>query len=226
MKTWGACLRRSPTVAPPAMVCPPIHPNEATPRLPPLSTDQLQPQWRETLARIPGAGLKGSGFPSAVLGELMHSPELFGPFLEWWVTAKRAMALSVREQELVILRMAVLYSSDYVWKHHVPVAGEFGVAAKEISALRQGHLEAFGARERALLSLTEAMVCERWVSPDIWAVHGRQLQAQEVVDLIALVAQYVLFALTNNVLQVPLEAPLRDQPGLAEAIGHRDPQRS
>lgn len=60
------------------------------------------------------------------------------------------------------------------------------------------------------------MVCERWVSAEVWALHGSGLAAQEVVDLIALVAQYVLFALTNTVLQVPLEAPLREAPGLEE----------
>lgn len=200
------------------MPLPPVHPNEPVPRLAPLSTDELRPEWREILERIPGSGLKGVGFPHAVLGELMHSPDLFGAFLQWWVTAKSAMALSVREQELVILRMGRLYSSDYVWKHHVPVAREFGVQEDEIAAVQQGRFEGFCERERGLLNLTDAMVQERWVSAEAWALHGRQLRPQEVVDLIALVAQYVLFALTNTVLQVPLEQPFRDAPGL-EAAG-------
>ena len=183
----------------------------------PLSTGALRPEWQATLARIPGSGLKGPGFPHHVLGALMHSPELLGPFLEWWVTAKSAMALSVREQELVILRMGCLYGSDYVWRHHVPVAREFGVTDGEMEALRQGRLEGFGERERALLTLTEAMVRDRCVPAELWAEHGQRLTAREVVDLIGLVAQYVLFALTNNVLQVPLEEPLLQVPGLAEA---------
>jgi hypothetical protein len=37
-----------------------------------------------------------------------------------------------------------------------------------------------------------------------------------VVDLIGLVSQYVLFALTNNVLQVPLEASMPSVPGLSQ----------
>ena len=41
------------------------------------------------------------------------------------------------------------------------------------------------------------------------------LSPREVVDLIALLAQYVLFALTNNVLQVPVEAPLAQLSTLA-----------
>lgn len=198
------------------MAFPPLHPNEPQPRVEPRSTAELRPEWQAILAGIPGDGLKGAGFPHQVLGELMHSPELLGPFLRWWVTAKNAMALSVREQELVILRMGALYSSDYVWKHHVPVAREFGVGEEEIRALRRGQFEAFAERERALLSLTEAMVVDRWVSADRWARHGQALSPQEVVDLIGLVAQYVLFALTNNVLQVPLEEPLQQVPGLAE----------
>ena len=82
------------------MTLPPLHPSEPAARLMPLASEALRPEWRATLARIPGEGLKGAGFPHNVLGELMHSPELLGPFLEWWVSAKSAMALSVREQEI------------------------------------------------------------------------------------------------------------------------------
>jgi hypothetical protein len=37
-----------------------------------------------------------------------------------------------------------------------------------------------------------------------------------VVDLIGLVSQYVLFALTNNVLQVPIETSMPYVPGLTQ----------
>jgi 4-carboxymuconolactone decarboxylase len=198
------------------MSTPPLHPNEPEPRLPTLSSARMRPEWLATLGRIPGEGLKGAGFPHHVLGQLMHSPDLLGPFLEWWVSAKSAMALSVREQELVILRMACLYASDYVWKHHVPVALEFAISAEEIQALRQGRFTGFAPRERSLLVLAEAMVEQRGVARELWECHGRLLAPQEVVDLIALVAQYVLFALTNNVLQVQVEAALQGVPGLGE----------
>ena len=143
-----------------------------------------------TLERIPGDGLKGPGFPHHVLGELLHSPVLLEPFLEWWVSAKSAMALSVREQELVILRM--------------------------VGRLRSGVYDGLPPQERALLVLTDQMVERRTVLPTTWAVHGRLLEPRVVVDLIALISQYVLFALTNNVLQLPLEPALAGEPGLAD----------
>jgi 4-carboxymuconolactone decarboxylase len=185
------------------------------PRVTPQSIDDMRADWVATLAEIPGAGLKGPLFPRNVLGTLMYNPDTFGPFLRYWVTSKLKMHLSVREQEIVILRMGMLYRCEYVWKHHVPVGLEFGLADAEIDALRAaGVPDAFSERERALVALTDEMVEHRTVRPAAWAQWGRVLSAAEVVDLIALVSQYVLFALTNNVMQVELEETLAQVPGL------------
>ncbi|MEN9314401.1 MAG: hypothetical protein RIS35_794, partial [Pseudomonadota bacterium] len=127
-----------------------IFPDEARARIAPLSTDDLRPEHLAILASIPGQGLKGDGFPRNVLGELMHNQDTLGPFLDYWVTAKSRMGLTIREQELVILRMGVLYRSDYVWKHHVKVGREFGITDDELHALRHGKYDAVGVeRDRA-----------------------------------------------------------------------------
>ena len=191
-----------------------LHPNEPSPRIPPRPIEELSAASRATLARIPGAGLKGEGFPREVIGQLLHSPSLLESFLSWWVAGKSGLALSGREQELVILRMACLYESDYVWRHHVKVGREFGIGERELQAVRVGDASAFKAREWALLTLTEELVNSRTIGAGIWAEHAKCLSPRELVDLIALVSQYVLFALTNNALQVPLEAALAAVPGL------------
>ena len=63
------------------MGIPPVHPNESNPRQGAQSTNDLSPECCAILERIPGAGLKGPGYPENVLGQLMHSPELLAPFL-------------------------------------------------------------------------------------------------------------------------------------------------
>jgi alkylhydroperoxidase family enzyme len=78
-----------------------------------------------------------------------------------------------------------------------------------------GRFKAFNGLERALHTLTEAMVEDRTVSAELWSEYGSQLSAQQVVDLIGLGSQYVLFALTNNVFQVPIEASMPYVPGLS-----------
>jgi 4-carboxymuconolactone decarboxylase len=180
------------------------------PRIEPLPVSEMRPEWEATMARIPGKGLKGTNAPVNVIGTLMHAPETLGTFLEYWVTSKQVMSLSVREQELVILRMGVLYKSEYVWRHHVPVAEEFGVTGSEIDAVLAGGAayEAFAAREHALLALTDEIVERRTIGDDAWARHAAALPKETVLELIGLVAQYVLFAVTNNAYRTDLEPPM------------------
>ena len=190
-------------------------PNEPDSRIAPLSTDDLRPEWLDILGRLPGKGLTGEGFPRNVLGILMRNQDTLGPFLDYWVTSKSKMGLTVREQELVILRMAVLYRSEYVWKHHVKVGREFGINETELDAIRQGFYNAFTAeRERAFLELTDAFVNDRSLPPELWNRTKDVLSPRDFVDLISLVSQYVLFALTNVCMQVQLEPAVADLPGI------------
>jgi 4-carboxymuconolactone decarboxylase len=190
-------------------------PNEPKSRIAPLSTDNLSPECLKILERLPGKGLQGEGFPYNLLGILMYNPDTLETFLDYWVTSKAKMGLAVREQELVILRMAVLYRSEYVWKHHVKVGREFGVNDTELDAIRHGSYAAFSAaRERALLELTDAFMNERSLSQKLWNKTKDVLDPRDFVDLISLVSQYVLFALNNVCMQVQVEPGVEDMPGI------------
>jgi len=192
-------------------------PNESESRIPPLPTKDLSPESLKILARLPGQGLQGEGFPYNLLGILMYNPDTLEPFLDYWVTSKAKMGLSVREQELVILRMAVLYRSEYVWKHHVKVGREFSVNDTELDAIRHGSYAAFSAaRELALLELTDAFMNERSLPPKLWKRTKDILGEKDFVDLVSLVSQYVLFALNNVCLQVQLEPGVAELPGIED----------
>ena len=192
----------------------PIQPTEPTQRIASRPMTELRQEWLQILDRIPGSGLKGDGFPHNALGVLMHNPDVFGPFLDYWVTCKLKMHISVREQELVILRMGCLFRSDYVFKHHAPLAREFGVLASELQAVRDGCYNGFPSREAAMLTLTDEFMDTRTLSTATWKKYNTTLGATEVVELIELVSQYVLFGLVNNVAQVQLEAPIVSIPGI------------
>lgn len=180
-----------------------------------MAMSEMSTEAQQILEEIPGSGLKGDYFPRNVLGTLMHNSETFTPFIRYWVTSKLKMGLSVREQELVILRMGMLYRSEYVWKHHVPVGREFGITESELDALRHAGIPAgFNPRETSLLALTDQLVERRNINADDWERWSTSLEKTHILDLIALVSQYVLFALTNNVMQVELEEPLLGIPGL------------
>jgi len=185
------------------------------PRIPPLPISEMPNEWVKTLERLPGAGLKGVYTPVNVFGTLMYGTKTMGSFLDYWVTSKLEMGLSGREQELVILRMGYLYDCNYVWKHHVPVAREYGVSDNELEAVKTSPVPSlFSAREYALLMLTDEMVEHRTIRDDAWSKWSGELDKSEMVDLISLISQYVLFALINNAIQIEIEDPLSNIPGL------------
>lgn len=185
------------------------------PRLIPLDTAKMPNECKEILKRLPGDALKGKYSPVNLLGILMYNPDTLGQFLDYWVTSKLKMGLSVREQELVILRMAFHYKCNYVWKHHVRVAIEFGVTPGELESVREYPLrKGFNAREEALLVMTDHMIQDRNLSDEIYDSYAGKLKDSELVDLISLVSQYVLFTLMNNVLRVEVEPSLDEIAGL------------
>lgn len=186
-----------------------------SPRMVPVSIDNMSREMTDILKKIPGDGLKGKYAPVNVLGTLMYNTDTLPQFLDYWVNSKLKMGFTVREQELVILRMGFHYGSNYVWKHHIPVAVEFGVTMAEISALKSETLPpVFNPREEAILILTDHLVNERNINDQVWDKYHGELKDSEVIDLISLVSQYVLFALVNNVVRVEIEPSLGEVPSL------------
>ncbi len=184
-------------------------------RIQPLPISEMRNEWIKILERLPGAGLKGLYTPVNVFGTLMYNPRTMGSFLDYWVTSKLEMGLSGREQELIILRMAYHYKCNYVWKHHIPAAKEFGANDTEIEAVKTSPLPSvFSSREYALLNLTDEMVEHRTIGDQAWTRWNGSLKRSDLVDLVSIVSQYVFFSLLNNSIRIELEEPLKKIPGL------------
>ena len=89
----------------------------------------------------------------------------------------------------------------------------------ELDAVRTGRYDSFPGRERSLLAFTDELVEQRTIRAERWAADRGTLTEVDVVDLIGLVAQYVLFSLMNNALQVQVETSLGDVPAIDSPIG-------
>jgi alkylhydroperoxidase family enzyme len=62
--------------------------------------------------------------------------------------------------------------------------------------------------------LTDELVIERDIKDEIFDKYRSQLKDAELVDLISLVSQYVLFSLVNNALRIQVEPYLEGITGL------------
>lgn len=175
-------------------------------RVKPIPADQLKAQYAPLFDQLPGKALKGENSPVNVFGILLHSPEIAKIFIPYWVKSKSILNLTIREQELIILRMACLFGCDYVWGHHVPVMKEIGISDQEIANIplppEKGK---WNEKETILLKVTDALVKTANITDEDWARLIKSYKTDQILDIITVVSQYVFFNAVNNVFGVKLE---------------------
>ena len=152
------------------------------------------------------------GHPLAVIATLAHRPELVGPFLTWSAALAAAPGLGPRRHELVALRAAWRFGSDYEWGHHAEYARRAGLSDDEIRRCGEPGLAGWTAAEQALLSIVDGM-CTGGVDDTVWATAAEHHEPAELVELAWTVAQYGGLSMVTRALGVALEPGVEHLPG-------------
>jgi 4-carboxymuconolactone decarboxylase len=123
---------------------------------------------------------------------LMHSPAMAVIWLDMISTARFKSALDGRLREIVIVRVALLNNTDYVFKQHVPqLAAPEGLSEAESRELADWrNSKAFSPRERAALAYTDAMTRDIAVPDSVFDALRSHFSEREIVDLTVLVGIY------------------------------------
>ena len=172
----------------------------------PVPPQEIHSKFKEVIANLPGKSLMGEKAPNHVLGQLLCSPDIAKLFIPYWIKSKSILSLSVREQEFIILRTAYRYGSDYVWGHHVPVALEADVSEKDIEQLILPIDEMqLSEKERILLQTTDEIVSNANVVEQTWSRLKTYYNDKQILDVITVVSQYLLFNSVNNIFGIRLE---------------------
>ena len=177
---------------------PPVEPGP--PRLEPLPREEWD-DLQVLLADVAG----GPEHALNIFTTLGRHPELFRAFVAFG-GALLDGRLPGRLRELAILRTAALCGADYEWHHHAPAAAQAGVADEEVAALRLPLSDhAWPAEDLVVLGAVDELH-ERWaLADDTWAaVHG-VLGDAGAIELVMLVGQYHLVALTLRSLRIAVE---------------------
>ncbi len=115
-------------------------------------------------------------------------------------------ALSLRQREIVILRICGLHRCEYEWGVHVTVFGKKAeFTAEQISATIDGQATGWNPDEVALLAACEELDCTTRLEDDTWARLRTYFDAQQVLEMIALAGFYRTVCLYANGLRLPLE---------------------
>jgi alkylhydroperoxidase family enzyme len=144
------------------------------------------------------------------MGVLAHHPELTNAYNQLIRHALYFTTISIRQRELLILRVAHLRDSPYEWAQHVYQAGVAGIAPDEIARVRLGpSAEGWSVLERALLSAADELVADARVTDDTYAVLAAELDPQQLMDVVFTVGAYDVFAMALRTFDVEMDDDLR-----------------
>jgi alkylhydroperoxidase family enzyme len=171
------------------------------PRIAPLPPEQ----WDERLTRLLSASPGGTQEPMHIFTTLAHQPELFRRWLGFG-GALLGGSLSGRIRELVILRTAYRFNGRYEWAHHIELGERQGISAEETAALG-GDLSSteWDPFERAVLAAVDETADDGVVSDGTWATLAATLNQGDLVELLMLLAHYLMLSTVLRSLRVQLE---------------------
>lgn len=115
-------------------------------------------------------------------------------------------AFDARRRELIIMRLGWCSGSVYEWTQHWRVAGLLGIDPEDILAVREWRVsDRFDAIDRAVLAATDEVLTIGSITEQTWKGCAAELAPTQLVELVAIIANWRLFATILLSWQVPLE---------------------
>lgn len=145
-----------------------------------------------------------SQLPEIVRTMLRHA-ELFTVHTDVGLHLLAHGALSLRDRELAVLRIAWLCQAPYEWGEHVMVGKRFGLTSDDIARVIDGP-DAAGLHEHdsAILRAVDELHGDAMISDATWATLARRLDERQLIELPIVVGQYQSVAYYQNSLRLRL----------------------
>lgn len=185
----------------------------------PLPPDQWPPEMRDALAALHPPAPRHP-FPPRdparpkghnVLGLLALHPALATAYHTFNGHILFATTLTVRQRELLVLRVAHRRDASYEWAQHAVLAADAGISADEVERIRRGSVgvdEGWSAIDTALLRAADELLDDARIGDDTWATLAAELDAQQLLDLVFTVGAYDALAMALRSFDVPLDDDL------------------
>src|SRR5580658_8287252 len=138
---------------------------------------------------------------------LLHSPSLADIWLDFVSAARFKVELEGRLREIVIVRVAHLNRTTYVFKQHVPqLSAPEGLTDDECDALADWqNAQSFSARERAALAYTDAMTRDVAVPDAVFEALRPHFNERQIVELSVLIGLYNMHTRVFTALRIDPE---------------------
>ncbi|TMK67245.1 MAG: carboxymuconolactone decarboxylase family protein [Actinobacteria bacterium] len=195
------------------------------PRLAPITSERWDDDVRAALSAGfgPGAADRLLADPETplpnVLGTMMNHPRLLAHWLAFNGKLLRDPAIDARLRELMILRVGWRTRANYEWLQHVRIARGLGITTAEIEAItREYDPDLWAPLEPDLLAATDQLLDRYRIDDDTWARLAKQLDEQQLMEVVWVVGTYTVLAMAFNSFGIQLDPDLHsiDAPEIRE----------
>jgi alkylhydroperoxidase family enzyme len=146
-----------------------------------------------------------------VLGTMARHPSLARAFHTFNGHVLFATTLSVRQRELLVLRVAAVRDAAYEWAQHVVQGRDAGLTDEEIARIAAGpHAPGWSPLEQALLRAVDELIADAVVSDTTWSRLAAELDEQQLMDLVFTVGAYDLLAMAFRSFGLQLDDDLEN----------------
>lgn len=181
------------------------------------SLTERQREIHDAIASGPRGGVRG---PLAIW---LHRPEFAANAQALGAYCRYGTSLAPKLSELAILVTARVWSSDYEWLVHKPIALAAGVPEDAVLAIRQRRTPIFDDPSLAAVhAFASELNRDKVVSEATYGAAVAALGEQGVVDLVGILGYYTLISMTINVFDIPPPADVeREMTPTSEARDDR-----
>lgn len=136
--------------------------------------------------------------PNAIT-TMLYNPRLAGAWLAFNGALLRDLALSPRNRELVVLRVAWRTRSRYEWLQHVRMAPRHGITPEEVGRIATEACPGpWAPLEGDLLAATDQLLGTHTITAATWQRLARSMDQRELVELPFVIGAYATLAMAFN----------------------------
>ncbi|GAA5060190.1 carboxymuconolactone decarboxylase family protein [Nocardia callitridis] len=145
-----------------------------------------------------------------LLGTLARYPALAKAMLTFNGHLLYESALSARQRELLVLRVAFVRRCAYEWAQHALLAADAGLTQAQIARVTVGPQAAeWDSADRALLVAVDELLADGRVGDRTWALLAAELNERQLMDLVFTVGTYSMLAMALRSFEIQPEDDLR-----------------
>jgi alkylhydroperoxidase family enzyme len=145
-----------------------------------------------------------------VLGTLAVHPALARAFHTFNGHVLFATTLSVRQRELLVLRVAARRDATYEWAQHTVLAADAGIDADEVARVVEGpDAPGWSPLDAALLRAADELIADAAIGDETWSTLAAELDERQLMDLVFTVGAYDALAMAFKSFGVELDDDLK-----------------